>query len=158
MEKRCIECGALIPEESVLCLRCASENDMQRFYDEQERQREELKNAVRLTAQAVDELSASIIRAETTPCIQFGGKMITIAEAIKILRNGNGGTVMKWRKCADAQPKTPRNALVLVGTKYRIAYWDGYKWDIDGWEIDVQPDYWQNLPLLPAEMMQNGEQ
>lgn len=157
MDKKCINCGALIPEESVLCLRCASENDMQRFYDEKYRRNEELKTAFRLTAQAVDELSEAIKLATTTPCIWFDGKMVTISEAIKILRGGNGGTVMKWRKCSDAQPKTPRNALVLVGTKYRIAYWDGYKWDIDGWEIDVQPDYWQNLPLLPAEMMQNGE-
>ena len=157
MDNFCIECGRIIPEGRSICLHCASENDMQRFYDEHDKRHEELKNTVRLAAQAVDELRDALEVATTTPCIRYDGNMITIQEAITKLRNGNGGTVMKWRKCSDAQPATPRNAIVLIGRKYKLAFWDGYEWDIDGWEIGAEPDYWQNLPLLPAEMMQDGE-
>ena len=36
-------------------------------------------------------------------------------------------------------------------------YWNGYEWQPDDYRIEIQPEYWQNLPLLPAEMMQDGE-
>lgn len=133
------------------------EMSLKEYQEWREEQDEKLKDAVRLTAEAAKQLSDAIVRAETTPCIPFDGKMLTIAEAIKTLRNGNGGTVMLWRKCSDAQPKTPRNALVLVDGRFAIAYWNGYEWQPDDYRIEIQPEYWQNLPPLPAEMMQNGE-
>ena len=128
--------------------------EWQDFCDEQ---RERLKNAPMLSEGELKQLSEALIRAENTPCIPFDGKVLTIAEAIKTLRNGNGGTVMLWRKCSDAQPKTPRNALVIEDGRFEIAYWNGYAWIPNGYKIAIEPEYWQNLPPLPAEMMQNGE-
>lgn len=133
------------------------EMSLKEYQEWREEQGEKLEDVVRLTADALDELSAALKRATTTPCIPFDGKVLTIAEAIKTLRNGNGGTVMLWRKCSDAQPKTPRNALVLINGRFAIAYWNGYEWQPDYYRIEIQPEYWQNLPPLPAEMMQNGE-
>lgn len=128
--------------------------EWQDFCDEQ---RERLKNAPRLSEEELKQLVEAIFRAENTPCILFGGTVLTIAEAIKTLRNGNGGTVMLWRKCSDAQPKTPRNALVLIDGRFAIAYWNGYEWQPDNYRIGIQPEYWQNLPPLPAEMMHGGK-
>lgn len=133
------------------------ELSLKEYQEWREEQDEKLEGAAQLTAEAAKQLSDAIIRAETTPCIPFDGKVFTIVEAIKTLRNGNGGTVMLWRKCSDAQPKTPRNALVLINGRFEIAYWDGYEWQADGWGIELEPQYWQNLPPLPAEMMQGGK-
>ena len=50
MDKKCFNCGALIPEESFICSHCASENDMQRF------ERKPQTNADRIRAMADREL------------------------------------------------------------------------------------------------------
>lgn len=112
-------------------------------------------SAMNSEAHATDEykerLSEAINQAIAHTLIDLDGEVLTLGEAIRKYRGGNY-LATKWHKCSEKQPKTPRDALVIDNGQIKIAFWDGYEWQMDYccYTMDLQPTHWMNLPLLPV--------